>query len=389
MDGGERVAIIGGGVVGALAAWFLREEGFAGPVTVIEQDPTYRFASTARSAASIRAQFSCPINVEIALFGATFLRQVRERIGPEAEIGLVENGYLILCSEAAADERRAALSMQRRLGADIELMAPEHLAARYPWLSRQGVSFATFGVSGEGWFDAWTLLQSARTAARGRGVTFVHAKAIGLQLRQGRVTGVALSDGAVIEADWCINAAGPLAGSVAAWIGADLPVEPRKRTVFSFKAPLTAPGMPMLFDLSGAWVRPEGDGFIGGIQPPPAADPPAWGDFEPDHELFEDRFWPILAERVPPFEQLRLTGAWAGHYEMNLLDHNGVVGPHPDIPNFLFANGFSGHGVMQAPGVARGLAELITGGGYRSLDLSPLGFERIAAGRPLVEAAIY
>ena len=73
---------------------------------------------------------------------------------------------------------------------------------------------------------------------------------------------------------------------------------------------------------------------------------------------------------------------------MNTLDANAIVGPHPRIGNLLFANGFSGHGLQQAPAVGRGLAEWIALGRYESLDLSPLGYERIERGEPIPERNI-
>lgn len=168
-----------------------------------------------------------------------------------------------------------------------------------------------------------------------------------------------------------------------------LPVTPRKRTVFSFRAPLKAPNFPMLFDSTGVWIRPEGEGFIGGIQPPEGSDPDATGDFEPHHELMEEVVWPALAARIPALEQLRLERAWAGHYEVNALDHNGIVGPHDEIANLVFATGFSGHGVMHAPAAGRAVAEVIVHGEHTSLDLSPLGYHRIRAGQPMRESIVY
>jgi len=88
---------------------------------------------------------------------------------------------------------------------------------------------------------------------------------------------------------------------------------------------------------------------------------------------------------VPAFEALKLVRSWAGYYEFNVFDHNGIVGPHPSLANVVFANGFSGHGLQQSPGVGRGVAELIVDGGYRSLDLTPLSFTRVVEGRRLLE----
>ena len=140
----------------------------------------------------------------------------------------------------------------------------------------------------------------------------------------------------------------------------------------------------MVIDPGGAYFRPEGQGFITGIAPPPDQDPECF-DFDVQHALFEDVLWPLLARRVPAFEALRCVRGWAGHYDMNLFDQNAILGPHPDLGNLYFANGFSGHGLQQAPAVGRALAERIAHGRYRTLDLGRLGWGRILEGRPLVE----
>jgi glycine/D-amino acid oxidase-like deaminating enzyme len=384
-----RVVIVGGGIMGSFAGWSLRQEGFAGQITVVERDPSYRFSSTALSAAAIRTQFGTPVNIGMSLHAARLFRQISDHFGPDADIGYREKGYLILAPPEAAAAREAAVAMQLAEGADIEALTPADLAARFPWLDLTGIGIGTFGRSGEGWFDAWSLLTLVQRAAKGQGARYVTGDVSAFELRAGRIAALRLADGTSIPCDWCVLAAGAASGRLMATLGEPLPVSPRKRTVFSFRAPLHAPDFPMLFDTSGVWVRPEGEGFIGGIQPPPDRDPDATGDFEPDHALLEDLFWPALASRITAMERLRLDRAWAGHYEVNALDHNGVVGPHDAIPNLVLCTGFSGHGVMHAPAAGRGVAEHIVHGRYTSLDLSPLGYARIRAGRALAESIVY
>lgn len=385
----EKVAIVGGAIVGSSIAWFLREMGFAGEITVIERDPSYRYSSTALSAASIRTQFACPVNIRMGLFGATFLRDLRRHFGPEADVAFIERGYLVLGEPATVAAREARAAMQVAEGAAIEVMTPQEAAARYPWLRTDDLGIATTATRNEGWFDAYALMSLFRAAARARGVTYRHAEAKSFVLAGGRARGVVLADGSEIAADWCVNAAGPGSGALMRGLGIDLPVSPRKRTVFVIKAPLATAGFPMVFDTSGAWIRPEGEGFICGIQPDADSDPDATGDFEPDYSMLEEKLWPALAHRIPALEQLRVQRAWAGHYEFNALDQNGIVGPHDEIPNLIFATGFSGHGVMQSPATGRGVAELITRGRFEVLDLSPLGYERIRARQPLLESIVY
>lgn len=385
----EKVVIVGGAIVGSAIAWFLRELGFAGEIVVVERDPSYRTCSTALSAASIRTQFACEVNIRIGLFGAAFLRDLRRHFGPEADVAFVERGYLVLGLPETVAVREARAAMQVEQGAAIETLTPAAAGARFPWLRTDDLGIATTATRNEGWFDAYALMALFRSAARARGATYLHAEAAGFLLSGGRARGVVLTDGTEIAADWCVNAAGPGSGALMRGTGIALPVSPRKRTVFVIKAPLSGEGFPMLFDTSGAWIRPEGEGFICGIQPDADADPDATGDFEPDYSILEAKLWPALAHRIPALEQLRVTRAWAGHYEFNALDQNGIVGAHDEIPNLIFATGFSGHGVMQSPATGRGVAELITRGRFESLDLSPLGYGRIRSGRKLLESIVY
>lgn len=384
----QKVVIIGGAIMGSFAAWSLRQADFAGDITVVEKDPTYRLCSTALSAAAIRTQFGTPVNIGMSLHGIDLFRRIKFVFGPEADIGYKEKGYLILGGPKTVAARRAAVDMQRAAGADILALSPDEIAARFPFMALDGVGIGTFGATGEGWFDAWSLLSLVRGAARAQGVSYINGQATAFDLNAGQITAVRVGDQS-LACDTCILAAGAASGALMALLDQPLPVSPRKRTVFNFRAPLKADNFPMLFDTSGIWIRPEGDGFIGGIQPPASDDPDATDDFEPHHDLLQDPYWPALATRIPAMEELRLERSWAGHYEVNALDHNGVIGFHDEIANLMLCTGFSGHGVMHAPAAGRGVAELLTEGRFTTLDLAPLGYHRIRSGTPLPESIVY
>ena len=167
--------------------------------------------------------------------------------------------------------------------------------------------------------------------------------------------------------------------------GLALPVEARKRTNFLFDCAARIAGqLPLMIDSTGVWCRPEGDKFLCGCSPvdDAAVDP---DDFEPRYPEFEEIIWPALAHRSPAFAAIKLQRYWAGQYDMNIFDQNVIVGPHPEVSNFHFANGFSGHGLQQSPAIGRGLAEWITYGNYRTLDLEPLGYRRIVTGQQYPE----
>lgn len=388
----RRVVIIGGGAIGSAIAYFLTRDPKAEPfeVTVVERDFSYRQASSALSASSIRQQFSSAINIEMSLYGIGFFRALGQtlRVGGEVpDIGLVEPGYLYLASAAGAQVLRENHAVQKAHAVDVALLAPDALKARFPWLSIEGIALASLGLSGEGWYDGHSLLQAFRRKAVSQGVRYLQAQATGLQREGRRLTGVQLDGAQVLAADAVVNAAGAWAAKVAQWAGIALPVRGRRRSVFSFSCPERLPGCPLVIDPSGIWLRPEGRQFICGFAPPPDRDPDDM-PLEVEYQAFDDFIWPTLAARVPAFEAIRMTGAWAGYYEMNVFDHNAILGLHPDCDNLYFANGFSGHGLQQCPAAGRGVAELIGFGAYRSLDLSPLSFARILENRPLREKSV-
>lgn len=381
MGGSADILICGGAVVGSSVAAHLVGLGFSGRVVVVEPDPTYARAATALSASGIRRQFSNALNVRISGYGLEVIRA----------LGLTfhEQGYLYLAAtEAQAAALRANHAVQLAEGAEVELLEPDALAARFPHLETGDLRLAAHGLRGEGWFDNMGLLAAFRAQARAGGVVYLRDRVTRVDAARGWVTAVGLEGGETMACGAFVDAAGGQGAEVAALAGLALPVERRKRTVFAFASATPPPGrLPLTIDPSGVWFRPEGDRFIAACAPSP--DPAvAADDFEPRHEEWEDVVWPALAARSRAFEALKLTRFWAGHYDMNTLDHNVVVGPHPEVGNFHFANGFSGHGLQQAPAIGRGLAELLAFGAYRSLDLTPLGYARVLAGAPCPEAAV-
>ena len=382
------VAIVGGGIMGSALAYWLTKFDPALDVTVIERDPTYASASSTLSAASIRQQFSTPVNIRLSQASFAFLRAVGDHLsmgGERPEIGLVERGYLYLAAPGQESPLRQAHAVQRANGADVVLLDAHALKARFPWIAVDDISLGSLGVSGEGWFDGHALLQAFAQRARMQGAKYLKAEAAGLVLDRDRVARVSLRDGSAITCGRLVNAAGPWARRVAAWAGIALPVFARRRTVFVVACKADFGCMPLLIDPSGFWIRPEGRHFIAGVSSP---NDPDDAPLEPEYGLFEGSLWPDLAKRIPAFEEAKLLGAWAGYYEMNVFDHNAVIGPHPVIENLLFINGFSGHGIQQAPAAARGLAELMVTGKFQTLDLSDLSFRRIVEGRPLRELGV-
>jgi glycine/D-amino acid oxidase-like deaminating enzyme len=372
------VVIIGGGAMGASIAWHLKTDPlFTGSVTVIERDPTYARASSALSASSIRQQFSTPLNIHLSRYGIGFLRRAHEVL--DVDLGLKEPGYLFLASRAGEAVLRANHAIQKAEGCAVELLDPAAMVKRFPGMSAEGVALASHGTANEGWFDGPALMQAFRRKARELGAEYVADEVVGLT-----PNAVTLRSGGRIEAPTIVIAAGPWSGEVAALAGIALPVEPRRRSVFVFDVREMLPSLPLTIDPTGTWFRPEGRFYIGGTTPAEGNDSPT-APLEVQHQEWDDMVWPVLAGRVPAFEAAKVVRSWAGYYEYNTFDQNGIVGRHPEHESLIFATGFSGHGIQQSPAVGRAVAELIKHGSYRTLDLLSFSYERISAGRPIRE----
>jgi glycine/D-amino acid oxidase-like deaminating enzyme len=388
------VVIIGGAIMGSSLAWWLAENaGFTGSVLVIERDPSYLWCSTAHTNSCIRQQFSTELNVQISQFTAAFIKNLRANMGGDERVpnlDIQNYGYLYLAdTDAFADVLRANQKVQLAAGAETRLLTPEQIATDYPFYDLDGIVMGSINTKDEGYWDGGTLFEWFRRKAQAGGIEYVQGEAVSMTRAGGRIESVTLASGQTIACGQVVNAAGPRASRVAEMAGLHLPVEPRKRYtwIFTAETPLDRE-LPLTIDPSGVHVRQDGPTtYLAGSKgdPDPAADP---SDFHMDHGLWENHVWPILATRIPQFEAIRIVTEWTGHYAYNTLDQNAVLGPHPEVENFLFMNGFSGHGLQQSPAMGRGLAEWITHGAYRSLDLTPFSFDRVARGEAIVERAV-
>lgn len=383
------VVIIGGAAMGSSTAFFLAmNPDFDGSVLLVERDTSFKHCSTALSVAGVRNQFSKAVNIQLSQFAAQFFKEIPGILGELGESydpGFHENGYLYLANRQNAHVLRENHVIQKAQGADIHLLDAEAIARKFPFFHLDDIEIGAFGASGEGWYDAFGLMQAFRRAARVKGVESVEDEVVSLQRDGQRISQVVLKSGATVSAGRVVNASGRHAGLIAEMAGTTVPIEPRKRSVFIIdcRADLGQP-LPLTIDPTGVFCRSEGKLFITGGTP--VVDGRSdFDDFEIDYSEFDEIVWPALAHRIPAFEAIKLVDAWAGQYEYNALDQNAVIGPHTEIENFYFIAGFSGHGVQQCAAAGRGMSEMITYGEYRTIDLHELGYERIVRGEPFTE----
>ena len=387
------MVIIGGAIMGSASAWFLAQTpNFDGTILVVERDPGYGQSSTAHTNSCMRQQFSTALNIQISQFAADFVKNLRTYMGDARvpELGIQNYGYMYLAdNDEFAALLRANQAIQRANGTATEILSPDEIAARFPFYNLRDIRLGSINLRDEGYWDGGTVFDWLRRSAREKGAEYIANEVVGIGCASDRVTHVTLASGESVSCGTLVNASGPRAARTAAMAGIGLPVEPRKRFtwIFTAETPLDR-DLPLTIDPSGVHFRQDGpQTYLAGCpaDPDPAVD---YDDFVMDHDRWQSHVWPIIASRIPQFEAIRVISEWAGHYAFNTLDQNAILGPHDQVHNFIFQNGFSGHGLQQSPAMGRGIAELITYGEYRSLDLSSFAFDRIPAQRPIVETAI-
>jgi glycine/D-amino acid oxidase-like deaminating enzyme len=387
------VVIIGGAMVGSSVAWFLSNNAdFDGSILVVEKDPTYQSCSTAHTNSCIRQQFSNELNVRISQFGAAFLKDFRNQLGGDHEIpkiALHSYGYMYLTDNAEfAEVLRENQRVQNACGAATELMTAEEIAADYPFYKLDDIVLGSHNRVDEGYFDGHTMFDWWRRKARANGVEYIDNEVVDIEREGTRVSSITLKSGQSINVGTLINASGPRAARTARMAGLDAPIEPRRRYTFVFDAQQRLDrDLPLTIDPSGVHVRTDGQYYLCGC--PPDDDPAVdFNDFYLDHSVWENKLWPALAHRIPAFEAIKVINSWVGHYAYNVLDQNAIIGAHPEVSNFIYVNGFSGHGFQQSPAMGRGVSELVAYGEFRALDLSPLGYERVVSNTPFIERAV-
>ncbi len=389
------VIIVGGAMLGSSVAWFLSDNpDFDGSVLVVERDPTYENSSTSHTNSCMRQQFSREINIKISQFAADFVKNFRAYMGGDDRVphlALQSYGYMYLAdNETFAQTLQEGQKIQAACGAGTKYMTADEIARDYPFYNLDDIIGGNHNLIDEGYFDGNTLFDWWKRSARERGVEYISNEvvAMGKSSDGRRIETVTLKSGEVLSCGQVVNASGPRAVLTSRMAGIEIPVEPRKRYTFIFDAEDRLDrDLPLTIDPSGVHMRTDGTYYLAGC--PPDEDPAVeYDDFVQDFSIWEEKAWPAIATRIPQFERIKLINSWAGHYAYNVFDQNAILGPHTEVENFIFVNGFSGHGFQQSPAMGRGTAEWITYGAYRELDLTPFSYARIAKGEPFVEKAV-
>ncbi len=383
------VLIVGGGIIGSSIAYNLMNDEFSGNVSVFEKDPTYEFSSTTLSAGGIRRQFSTEVNIRISQYGVQFYEQFDDAMavdGERAHGEFHQRGYLFLANEKNWPLMEQHHEFQTNLGVKVDLLSSEETLKIIPHLNTEDLVGSSFSA-GDGYLDPYGTLQGYAKKARRLGVTYVTDEVIKILRDKNRITGLVTNKGDTYNSSIVVNCAGPWAAEVGRMAGVDLPVDPVRRMAYVFQpAEIFDYDLPLVIDVTGLYFRHETGRII--MTGKSILEEPPGFNFAADKSFFHNTMWPILANRIPVFDRLKLIRGWAGLYAINRLDSNALIGEHPDLKGFYMAIGFSGHGFQQAPAVGKGMSELIRLGRYETLDLSPLSYERVLTGKLVVEEEV-
>jgi glycine/D-amino acid oxidase-like deaminating enzyme len=374
--------------MGSATAYYLMGSDPTLKVAVVERDPTYARASTTLSMSNVRIQFSLKQNIQISQFSFSVLENFEKEMAvgdQQPKIYFHREGNLFLVSAENEAAARQAFNLQTQLGCRIEWWPPETIRERFPLYETAGFVAGTYGPD-DGHIDAYALLMGYKSKARSLGAEYLHDEVTEVHTAGGRVTGVKLASQSSLAAQTVINCTGAWASQITEALGITLPVIPVKRQVFALNTAIKPDGpLPLTVLPSGLYFRTETGGLI--LLGKSLAEDPVGFDFSWDEKRFMEMLWPELAEFVPAFDRLKLVRGWAGLYAVSTLDGNAILGEWPELKGFFLANGFSGHGLQQAPAVGRYISELVLQRPL-SLDLSIFSPARILDNKPLSEGGL-
>jgi glycine/D-amino acid oxidase-like deaminating enzyme len=392
MPSSADIVIVGGGVVGSSVAYHLREAGCRGRIVVIERDDTYSRASSNLAMGGIRQQFTLEANVRMVQYSVGFYRDLERRAnltGTAHRVSFHQRGYLFLADATCAARVTRRYEAMRSAGAHVEWVSRDEIQHKLPDAALDDIEFGLLGPD-DGYANPKAVLHAMRRIAEDAGAEYILGEVQEIRRTKGKLTGVAFGSGA-IDTPVVVNAAGPFAGRLAELAGVSLPVSPVRQQLFRCKLPRRWEyRFPMVIDPSGLHWRHDDALVPGGPDHIVLAktnhhETPG-EDFTCDAARWPAEFYPSLVRRMPPFEGLTPVDGWAGLYEMT-PDHNPIIGTHPDADGFFLANGFSGHGLMMAPATGKAIAELITVGTSRTIDVSAFAFDRFHTGALLDDDA--
>ena len=382
--------IVGGGVVGCAAAYFLAERRER-DVLVLERDELGSGTSKG-GLGGIRHQFADELDVRMSKLASAFWRNFEDLTGARHDFR--ERGYLFIANtDEGVAQLGESMPLYEKVGVNVALLDRVEVAELVPGMRVDDVAGGRYGA-GDGYGDPLQALAGFAAFARLAGIRFREHAPVRELVRNGdRVTGVRTDEG-VIEADRVLLATGCWTAAIAATAGVSVPIWPYARSIMESQPIPQLANAPMVIEWeSGFHFRPKGKAVLfampnlttdGGIEKGPGAPPASFvpGEFTPlaVPAALEPWVKARAAWRHPLFANVEIQSSWSCYYEMTPDDHP-IVGAVPGVDGLYIAAGFSGHGYMHSPATGRLIVEEMVDGKARTLDIADLSLERFVSGR--------
>jgi sarcosine oxidase subunit beta len=315
-------------------------------------------------------QFATRVEIELSLRAIAFFKRFEDEMGVPCDFH--QEGYLFVVTDEPTLARfRENVALQRSMGADVRVIAPDDARALVPALNVDDALAAVWGPT-DGHASPNDVVQAYAAQARARGVRIVEETPVtGIVVERGRVAGV-LTPAGPIATRLVVNAAGPWAPLVGRMVGLELPVDPRRRHIFVTDAfdGLRHP-LPLVTDTgSGFYCRSEQGAIL--MSP---------GDIGEVTEYEARVDWSVLelavekaVRRIPALEHAQVRHAWAGLRPLT-PDGRAILDWAPGVEGLYLAVGFCGHGFQHSPGVGETVAEVLLDG-RSTLDIHDLRLGR-------------
>ncbi len=372
------IVIIGGGVMGASAAYHLALRG-AKNIILLEKEPYFGTGSTGRCAGGVRYQFATDVNIRLSQLSLPMIERFKDELGQE--VNYKQCGYLFaLNNENDISVFKKNVELQHKLGVMTEWLTGDEIRKRLPLMKFEDMLAGTF-YQKDGIVDANSVVSGYISAAQRLGVkTLSGAEVIGITVSGDKVEEVQTTLGA-IKTRMILNTAGPWAGQISAMAGVEIPITPIRRQMFTTNPLQEIPlDFPFVIDFSQSlYFHREADGLLIGMS---NANETAGFDQSVDED-FELVNMEAALERLPLLAKASRAAHWAGLYEVT-PDAHPIFGKTP-VEGMVLCAGFSGHGFMHGPIAGKLMSEYILDGDFSSLDINMLDLARFAEDRLIKE----
>ena len=372
------IVIIGGGVMGASAAYHLATRGMK-DVVLIERNKFFGQESTGKCAGGVRHQFSTEINIRLSLESLPMLERFREEMGQD--VNHRQCGYLLVATnEKDANAFKRNVELQNRLGAQTQLLSGDEIRARLPFMRFDDAIAGTFNRK-DGLVDPNSVVMGYVNAAAKLGAkTISDVEVTGMRVSGDQIEVVETTQG-LIKTRMILNAAGPWSSQVGQMAGVHIPVIPIRRQMFTTNPLNEIPeDFPFVIDFAQSlYFHREGEGLLVGMSN--QNEKPGFGQsVDEDFELVNVE---AAIERMPLLERASRASHWAGLYEVTPDAHPIFGGSN--VRGFTICTGFSGHGFMHGPISGKLMSEYILDGKFSTVDVSMLDLARFDEGRLIKE----